>query len=157
MTTTNQAATPLAVNAKTYLARLAVLLSALYCLTVWPNLASAEEAAGSWRGGWVERALFTSAIAEREPVDALKHLRGDADHVYFFTELRDMSGLTIAHRWEREGVVEAEVSFAVGGPRWRVWSRKGLDAEQEGRWRVSVVNQLTDETLMELFLDYGEE
>ncbi|MFA7620175.1 MAG: DUF2914 domain-containing protein, partial [Thiohalomonadaceae bacterium] len=60
--------------------------------------------------------------------------------IYFFTELRDMEGQTVSHRWEQDGEVMAEVPFNVGGPRWRVWSSKNIDSGATGEWSVAVVD-----------------
>ena len=88
----------------------------------------------------VARAQFTSAVVEREPTDQLTSLPSGAARLVFFTELRDLAGQTVVHRWERDGEVRAEVPFSVGGPRWRVWSTKELLPEEGGVWTVSVVD-----------------
>lgn len=90
--------------------------------------------------GEVVRALFTSAVTEREPVDSILTLGNDESHVYCFTELRGFTGRRVTHRWEYEGQLMAEVAFDVGGWRWRVWSRKNLRPEWRGQWRVSVLD-----------------
>lgn len=92
-------------------------------------------------GGWVARAIFTSAVEQREPVDQLAVVPTTRYEVYFFTDLRQLQGRQITHRWEYEGQVMAEVTFKVGGPRWRVFSRKSLDPEQTGKWTVVVVDE----------------
>jgi len=99
----------------------------------------AAESAGFSRGS-VVRSIFTTAVQDREPVDKLNNSKSDAEHIYFFTELRDMSGQTAIHRWEHNGKVAAEVKFDVRGPRWRVWSSKTFSPSQEGEWKVSVLN-----------------
>lgn len=91
--------------------------------------------------GWVERALFTSTIENREPGDVVVRVEGAPHDVYFFTELRQLSGHTVTHRWEYAGEVVAEVPFEVGGPRWRVYSKKQLVADQAGKWSVVVVDE----------------
>ncbi len=91
--------------------------------------------------GKVARAQFTTAVVEREPVDEIVLLDGGADHIYFFTELKFLQGRTIVHRWEYGGKVQAEVAFEVGGPRWRVYSRKTLLPTQRGDWTVVVVDK----------------
>jgi len=90
--------------------------------------------------GSVARAQFTSAIEEREPVDELSRVENDLQTVYFFSELRDMDGQTVVHRWSYDGNVMADVDFAVGGPRWRVHSSKNLLPEWTGTWVVDVIN-----------------
>ncbi|MFN2309247.1 MAG: DUF2914 domain-containing protein [Gammaproteobacteria bacterium] len=96
---------------------------------------------GEKPAGWVERALFTSAVVDREPVDAVVMVESGPAVVSFFTELRQLSGRTVTHRWEYAGEVVAEVPFEVGGPRWRVHSQKQLWPEQAGRWSVIVVDE----------------
>ena len=99
----------------------------------------AEEQSGFSRGS-VVRSIFTSAIDQREPVDKLKALNQEQSKIFYFSELRDMSGQTAKHRWQYNGEVVAEVDFNVGGPRWRVWSSKSLNPTAPGEWKVSVLN-----------------
>jgi len=111
-------------------------------LALAANLASAEDIpVGEKPTGWVERALFTTAIENREPGDVVVRVEGTPHDVYFFTELRQLSGHTVTHRWEYGGEVVAEVPFEVGGPRWRVFSKKQLLADQAGKWSVVVVDE----------------
>lgn len=124
-----------------------ILLSAL----LWLGTAWATEPAPA--SGEVARAVFTSAVVEREPVDSILTLGNDESHVYYFTELRGLAGQRIIHRWEYEGEVMAEVVFDVGGWRWRVWSRKNLRPEWRGRWEVSVIDQ-DGRVLQQRSLDY---
>lgn len=97
------------------------------------------EQAGFSRGS-VIRSVFTTAVQEREPVDKLNNTEAEQERVFYFTELRDMSGQTAIHRWEKEGNVMAEVKFDVRGPRWRVWSSKSFQPTSAGEWKVSVLN-----------------
>ena len=90
--------------------------------------------------GTVARSVFTTEIADREPVDTLQTIEALEQKIYFFTELLDMQGQTATHRWEFNGEVMAEVAFEVRGPRWRVWSSKNLQPEWVGEWKVSVIN-----------------
>jgi len=91
--------------------------------------------------GQVVRAIFTSSIAEREPVDSIEQLAADRPGIVFFTELRDFGGQTVTHRWERDGEIMAEVPFQVGADRWRVWSSKRLLPDWTGEWTVSVIDE----------------
>ncbi|MFQ5935982.1 MAG: DUF2914 domain-containing protein [Acidiferrobacterales bacterium] len=90
--------------------------------------------------GWVARATLTTAMQEREPVDSVSSLSSDRTKLYYFTEIRDMTGQTVKHRWEYNGELKAEVEFHIGGPRWRVYSSKTLLATWIGDWKVSVVD-----------------
>ena len=88
----------------------------------------------------VSRAQFTTAILDREPIDELATLSTDADKVFFFTELRNMDGATVTHRWTLNGTVMAEISFNVRASRWRVYSNKALLPEWRGDWVVDIVD-----------------
>jgi hypothetical protein len=115
-----------------------------------PSQTSAES--GFSRGS-VVRSVFTSGVKDREPVDKLSHSKTHDNHIYFFTELRDMSGQTAVHRWEHDGKVAAEVKFKVRGPRWRVWSSKTFSPNATGEWKVSVLNG-AGEVIAEDEIDY---
>ena len=91
--------------------------------------------------GTVARATFTKGVEDREPVDSVDALSTDDSKVYYFTELRDMAGQTVTHRWEHDGKVMAEVPFTVNGARWRVFSSKNLEPSWTGEWKVSVVDE----------------
>ena len=110
--------------------------------------AAAETAQGIGR---VARAAFATAIEAREPVDSIDSLSNDHSRVFFFTELVDLQGQSVVHRWEHDGQVVAEVPFEVGGPRWRVYSTKSLLPGSTGEWTATVVdgqgNVLTSQRL----------
>jgi len=86
-------------------------------------------------------AQFTTAVENREPVDQVTFVANDARQIFFFSDLRGMSGQTVLHRWVFKGETVAEVPFAVGGPRWRVWSSKELLEEWIGDWTVEIVSE----------------
>lgn len=91
--------------------------------------------------GSVARAIFTSQIVDREPVDTLDAISRDIQQVFFFTDLRRLQDQIITHRWEHNGQVMAEVKFKVGGPRWRVYSSKNLLPGWTGSWTVVVTDE----------------
>jgi len=103
------------------------------------NTAPIADMTGFSRGS-VMRSIFTTQIDNREPVDKIKQVPEKSNDVFYFTELRDMSGQTAKHRWEYKGKVIAEVKFNVRGPRWRVWSKKSFIPGWSGDWKVSVIN-----------------
>lgn len=90
--------------------------------------------------GTVSRASFTSAVENREPTDQLSSVNNNQSEIMYFTELRDMAGQSVTHRWEHDGKVMAEVPFNVGGNRWRVYSSKKLDPSWTGSWKASVIS-----------------
>jgi hypothetical protein len=89
----------------------------------------------------VSRAQFTSAVLDREPTDELAAIDPGAEKIFFFTELRNMDGTSITHRWSLNGAVMAEVSFKVRASRWRVYSSKTLLPEWRGEWVVDVLDE----------------
>lgn len=89
----------------------------------------------------VSRAQFTSAVLDREPTDDLTAIDPGAEKIFFFTELRNMDGTSITHRWSLNGAVMAEVSFKVRASRWRVYSSKTLLPEWRGEWVVDVLDE----------------
>jgi Protein of unknown function (DUF2914) len=105
-----------------------------------PTQTAAVEPATSTAGGWVARATLTTAVQDREPIDSVSSLSNDKTTLYYFTEVRDMAGQTIKHRWEHNGEVMAEVEFQIGGPRWRVYSSKTLVPTWLGDWKVSATD-----------------
>lgn len=88
----------------------------------------------------VARSAFTVGVQDREPVNRIEAVGPEHEQVYYFTELSNLQGHTVSHRWEHDGQVMAEVHFSVGGPRWRVYSSKRLIPGTEGDWVVSVVD-----------------
>ncbi len=94
----------------------------------------------------VVRAQLTSAVEDREPVDRLaSSIRvsdGGVQRIVFFSEVHDLSGQTLSHRWEREGQTMADVSFVIGSGAWRMHSSKRVTAAMTGAWRVVVVDEV---------------
>ena len=103
-----------------------------------------ENARMAFNPGSVARAVVTTGVKDREPVDHVDVVNNTIDRVVFFTELRDMAGQHVVHRWIHDGKVMAKVGFDVGGPRWRVWSSKHLEPDWVGTWTVQVVNVAGD-------------
>ena len=99
----------------------------------------------------IARSTFTSGVENREPIDKIGQLSNDKERIYFFTEIKGMTGRTITHRWEHGGDVKAEVAFKVGSNRWRIWSSKTLQPQWLGEWIVTVVddagNTLVEESM----------
>ncbi|MFO7593317.1 MAG: DUF2914 domain-containing protein [Pseudomonadota bacterium] len=124
---------------------LAVMLVSMASLLAMP-LAYAQ--------GDVARTIITTEVVDREPVNELDIVPTSNETVLFFTELRNMEGQTVLHRWMLGGESMAEVSFNVGGPRWRVWSSKQMLSEWTGLWTVQVVDA-TGQVVAEKSFTYG--
>jgi hypothetical protein len=96
-------------------------------------------------------AQFTSGVENREPIDQLTFVESTTEKIFFFSDLRGFEGQTVVHRWSFKGETQAEVSFAVGGPRWRVWSSKDLSQALFGDWTVEIVNEAGEVIAAETF------
>jgi len=98
--------------------------------------------------GGVARSQLTSAVRGREPVDQLSSpvKLGDSGGrtLYYFTELKGLSGETVFHRWEHDGQTMVTLRIEIGGDRWRAYSSKTIPASQRGDWRVVVANAQGD-------------
>ena len=110
------------------------------------------ETAPASTSGAVSRSVLTSGISDREPIDRVTGLTNNVTRIYYFTELIDLEGETVAHRWEYNGQVMAEVAFDVGAARWRVSSSKNLDPIWLGEWTVSVVDSQGNSLHVDHFL-----
>jgi len=92
----------------------------------------------------VSRAVLTTGIAQREPVDVLKdNLKRTqfSEKLYFFTEIKNLQGTTIHHLWFHQDQLMAEIPLTVGAVRYRTYSSKNIMPSQTGQWRVEVVTQ----------------
>ena len=117
-------------------------LKALLIITgsFWMLAANAADDLCEPATGNIARAMFTTAIDNREPVDSVLILENNTTDIYFFSDLRHFQGKTIKHRWEYEGRVVNEKTFDVKGPRWRVYSVHKIDRNMLGRWTVVVTD-----------------
>lgn len=104
--------------------------------TVTPSAPILDEA--------VARSQLTSAVRGREPVDQLaprvKIGKAGSRTLFYFTELKGLTGETVFHRWEHDGRTMVTLRFNVGSDRWRGYSSKTIPATQTGDWRVVVAN-----------------
>jgi len=102
-------------------------------------------------GGSVSRSSFTLAVVNREPKAKITRLTNDQHHIYYFTDLKGLTGQNVTHRWIYNGQTMAELKFNVGAPRWRVWSSKTLLSYWTGEWTVAVIDELGQEVFRESF------
>lgn len=111
---------------------LAVLLSLLWFVSQAVSAAQLPN---------VARAIFTTEIVGREPIDQILMLSNTTPNVFFFTDLRHFEGRTVIHKWVYNDKVQSVIRFKVKGPRWRVFSRKDVKPEQLGKWTVIVQDE----------------
>ncbi len=110
--------------------KLLLLLSLLTSTVAWSQ----------WVHPNISEAVFAKDVKERTPVEIITEADQSLGKIYFFTNIRNLSGDRITHRWVYKDKVKAEVSFDIKGDRWRVWSSKNLWHTWTGTWRVDVLN-----------------
>lgn len=87
---------------------------------------------------------LATAMRGREPADRiappvrLASLPGG--RLYAFSELQNLSGQQVFHRWERQGRAPGTVPFEVRADRWRVYSSKVFKPGDKGLWRLAVTD-----------------
>jgi hypothetical protein len=99
--------------------------------------------------GSVSRSQFTSEVVDREPVDRVQIITTSAREVTYFTELSELQNQEVTHQWLLDDTVIFEKKFAVGGPRWRVWSSKTVRPGMTGTWRVNTLDSSGNRILSE--------
>ena len=104
-------------------------------VTGWPTLVFAAAPTP-----YVAQALFTHAVVHHQPVDSITRLSGGANQIYYFADLRNMTGQTVTERWTYHGRLVAQMFFQVRGPRWRVYTRAQLAPSEPGVWQAAVIN-----------------
>ena len=90
--------------------------------------------------GSVANATFTSAIDDGGPVDFRQGFDTNTPVVYYYTEILDLHGQTVIHRWKLEGKVMQEIRIPVRRQREAVWSKSAMQPDWTGNWTVEVVN-----------------
>jgi hypothetical protein len=112
------------------------------CLGVLTLLCSVEVVFAAAPLPEVARAQFTTHMKKNsEPADKIVLLGNSVKEIFYFTELRNLTGKTVRHRWEFKGDVVAEFPIKVTGPRARVFSRMSLEGKKLGKWTALVVDQ----------------
>ena len=94
----------------------------------------------AWPHENISQAVFAKSVENRTPIEIVTEADDSLGKIYFFTNIRHLSGDRITHRWIYKDKVKAEVSFDIKGNRWRVWSSKNLWHTWVGTWKVDVVN-----------------
>jgi len=116
------------------------LISSIVILTLFCSSSVLNAAKSSSSKGNIARALFTTAIVNREPVNHLL-VGSELDKVYFFSDIRHMEGQTVYHRWEYNNKVISKNRFDVKKSKWRVFSSYKIKPGMLGKWTVVVTDE----------------
>lgn len=111
----------------------------LFCVLII-GLASPNKALSENLDGEVTRALFTSKLKKNEPGNEVLILENNNQNLYFFSEVKNMHGKTIFHRWEHRGDKVFEQKFKVSMKSEKLISRHKLDPAKTGEWMVIITD-----------------
>lgn len=84
----------------------------------------------------VPRAFFTSKLIKGEPVNEVLILENDIKNLYFFSEVKNLQGKVVFHRWEYRGKKVFEKKFKILTESEYLISRHKLDPTKTGEWMV---------------------
>lgn len=83
--------------------------------------------------------VITTAVVDREPVDAVEAFPVQNGKLYCFTRVVGAEEPTVVyHLWYREDQLMSRVELPVKSSSWRTWSAKNLLEDWPGDWRVEV-------------------
>ena len=115
----------------------------------------AHSALAIWPHENISQAVFAKSVEERVPLEIMTEADNSLGKIYFFTNIRNLTGDKITHRWIYKDKVKAEINFNIKGKRWRVWSSKNLWHTWTGQWKVEVLNQHNQVLLTKIF-EFGQ-
>ncbi|MCQ8118440.1 DUF2914 domain-containing protein [Methylomonas rosea] len=92
----------------------------------------------------VIRASLNSEPKDDEPGEPIKSplrvIPNQSQEVFYFSEIKNMKGKALFHRWSRNGQIVHQKQLDMKDKITKVWSSKTLSAKDKGEWQV----QLTD-------------
>ncbi len=104
----------------------------------------------------VSRALLVQGVNGKEPTQAMAGVinvsKTKPVPVYYFTELKAMSGKKVYHQWLQNGKTVAKYELPVSADRWRTYSHRALAGKARGHWLVKLIDEkghvLNEQTFM---------
>ncbi|MCH9711149.1 MAG: DUF2914 domain-containing protein [Proteobacteria bacterium] len=107
-----------------------------------------QSALAVWPHKNISQAVFAKDIVDRQPIEIITEADDSLGKIYFFSNIRNLAGDRITHRWLYKDKIKAEISFDIKGERWRVWSSKNIWHTWTGEWTVEVLDQLDNVLLV---------
>jgi hypothetical protein len=102
----------------------------------------------------VQLAASMQGLEPGSPIDLPIRLSpGQSRTIYFFTELRGLSGRTVIHRYEWNGRIIRERQLHPSSQSWRAYTAMTITGDMRGSWRVAAVDTKTDKVLAERRFD----
>jgi len=93
----------------------------------------------------VSRAVIAYSLKQKEPEKVVtgwvKADKAKAVGVYFFTEINQMKGDVLFHKWYLNNKIVFSRRLNILGNHWRASTSKLITYSQKGEWRVTLVNR----------------
>ncbi len=113
-------------------------LSALCCLLFLSAAACAQE--GSLK---ITEMAVTTKIVKGNPIDSVRRISSTSvKALYCFTRIVNPEGgeTVVKHVWYKDEKPVSEQELKVKGEKWRTWSKRPIDPESAGDWRVDALD-----------------
>ena len=92
----------------------------------------------------ITRALLTIGVNNKEPLEVIVSPvvvnKNKVSGVFYFTEIVDMKGVDLYHRWLWNDEVQYNKKINILGDRWRAATSKTIPYTKTGSWSVRLVN-----------------
>ena len=111
-----------------------VLAVVLLLASLWP--VAGRAAAADLK---ITEMAVTTKIVKGNPIDAVRRISSTSvKALYCFTRIVNPDGdeTSIKHVWYRNDEQVSEQELKVQGEKWRTWSKRPIDREAAGEWRV---------------------
>jgi hypothetical protein len=92
----------------------------------------------------VTRALITNQVFDKEPGSEISRkiiLNNSPALIYYFTELKGMSGQKVYHEWSKNDKLISKYELNIESTTWRTSSRKLISNTDYGEWTVRLIDQ----------------
>lgn len=119
----------------------AMLRSFCAVFMVWVLLAAPVAAQETMK---ITEMAVTTKISRGNPIDSVRRISSTSvNALYCFTRLvnPDEEETTITHVWYQNDVKSGEYELPVKGGKWRTYSKKMIDKESVGNWRVQAIDK----------------
>ncbi len=111
-----------------------VLAVLLLLVSLWPVAGTAAAAELK-----ITEMAVTTKIVKGNPIDAVRRISSTSvKALYCFTRIVNPDGeeTSLKHVWYRNDEQVSEQELKVQGEKWRTWSKRPVDRESAGEWRV---------------------
>lgn len=85
----------------------------------------------------------TTKIVKGNPIDAVRRISSTSvKELWCFTRIVNPEGnvTSIRHIWYKDDKQVSEQELKVTGEKWRTWSKRVIDRESVGEWRVDALD-----------------